>query len=238
MIARTVALGYPVFACLAVMALQSDCRAQEPVAATAVPFSTVVRLAPENTRIEFVGTHVGEDPKPRLGGFSKFEGLLGVDPEKKQVTSFDLELQIGSIWTEFDNLTRHLMNEDFFETDKYPSARFRSSRILNLQNGTCNVVGQLTLHGQTAEVTFPASYRFEEGGLVLTAQFFLDRTAFGMDKMTDGVEKMVSINLMVGSPTRSAASSDGNGAGSGDKASSTEEIPEGTTVTIKLPHMT
>jgi|GEM_PF-2200824 len=217
----------------------AELSAQSPAAESSpVPYQTVVNLAPENTRIEFVGTHVGDDPKPRLGGFSKFEGMIGVDLDKKQVTSIQVEMQIGSIWTEFDNLTAHLMNPDFFETEKFPSARFKSTKIMTLQNGTCNVAGQLTLHGKTSEVMFPASYKLEESGLVLTAQFFLDRTAFGMDKMTDGVEKMVSINVIVGSPTKSAESASGNGSGKGEQASTETPMPEGTKITIKLPHMT
>ncbi len=225
--------------------------AQQPATATAaastpVPFQTVVRIAPANTRIEFVGTHVGDDPKPRLGGFSVFEGLIGVDPEKQQITSMDIGIEIGSVWTEFDKLTMHLANADFFETEKFPAARFRSTKVTTLQNGTCNVAGELTLHGQTAEIMFPASYRMSENGLELNAQFFLDRTLFGMDKMTDGVEKMVSVNLVVGSPTKSAESSDGNGSGSSDRqasqsgsAGNDSAAPmTSKTVTVNLPNMT
>ncbi len=224
---------------LALAASPAGLLAQEPAAETTpVPFQTVVNIAPENTRIEFVGTHVGDEPKPRLGGFSKFEGMIGIDLDKKNVTSIDVEMQIGSIWTEFDNLTAHLMNADFFETEKFPSARFKSTKVMNLQNGTCNVVGELTLHGTTSEIMFPASYKVEESGLVLNAQFFLDRTKFSMDKMTDGVEPMVSINVIVGSPTKSAASAEGNGSKSGEESTIEAETSKGKTISISLPNMT
>lgn len=202
-----------------------------------VGFESVARISPENTKVEFVGTHVGDEPKPRLGGFSEFAGIIGVDTASEQVTSIQVAFQIGSIWTEFDDLTKHLMNEDFFEESDFPAARFVSTSVTTLQDGMCNVVGNLTLHGVTSEIRFPANYRFEDTGLVLTAQFFLDRTEFGMDQMTSGVENMVSLNVVVGEPTAPRASQAGHGGDSDDQASADEAMAERVLVSVALPHM-
>ena len=231
------------FLTFALLLIPLDANAQEsateietnPVAIESVDGKKVARLEPANTRIEFVGTHVGDDPKPRLGGFKTFEGMVGVQDGKP--VSVSVEMKISSIWTEFDNLTKHLMNEDFFEEDKFSSANFNSTSINVLGDGNCTIVGELTLHGTSSAIEFPAKYTVSEKGLVLSADFKIDRTDFGMDKMTDGVEKEVSLNVVVGQATRGVESSDGNGSEKSDDQTSTETPMESVTVKINLPNM-
>lgn len=168
---------------------------------TPVAIAESVQISPANTSIHFIGTHVGDEPKPRLGGFSKFGGTLEVDPMRKVPTSLMLEVEMGSVWTQFDKLTAHLKNPDFFEVSKYPKAQFKSSEITIGSDGKCKIAGQFTLHGTTGPLSFPATVRMDDSGMLLMAEFQLDRAQFGMDKMLEGVEKLVSIQLVVGKPT-------------------------------------
>ena len=43
-----------------------------------------ITLSPDNTKIEFVGTHVGTKPDPRVGSFAKFAGKMEVDAAAKR----------------------------------------------------------------------------------------------------------------------------------------------------------
>jgi polyisoprenoid-binding protein YceI len=199
-----------VFILLAVCFQQPLMSQNETAVPNPVKSQPMVVVGPENSRVEFIGTHVGDDPRPRLGGFREFRGYVGLNPEKTAVDSLSLSFDMNSIWTEFDNLTSHLKTADFFETASYPTAQFVSSRVVNLPNGGCNIQGQLTLHGQTTGISIPASYEINPQGLKLTAQFFLDRTEFGMDKMLEGVEKLVSVQFTVGQPDRKQAEGDAN----------------------------
>lgn len=179
---------------------------QESDNSAPVPAQSIVILGPENSRVEFVGTHVGDDPKPRLGGFKSFRGMVILDSSATNLQSIEMTFEIGSIWTEFDKLTSHLMNADFFEQQKFPQAVFRSTQIAAVGGDRCNVKGELNLHGQSAEISFPARFQISDKGLILSSEFLLDRTRFEMDKMTDGVEKDVSITFTVGVPDRSTLS--------------------------------
>lgn len=85
-----------------------------------VPVESVVFLAPSNSRISFVGTHVGDDPKPRLGGFANFYGQVKIDPSNSTITSIGIDIQVDSVWTEFAKLTAHLKNADFFRRGEVP----------------------------------------------------------------------------------------------------------------------
>ena len=46
-----------------------------------------VALTPQNTTIQFVGTHTGDEPNPRTGYFTKFTGELAIDEASKTLLS-------------------------------------------------------------------------------------------------------------------------------------------------------
>jgi len=211
----------------------SGVQAQE--AAKPVAVQSAVILSPANSYISFVGIHVGDDPKPRLGGFEDFFGYVTVDANSKSVTGMYLEINVDSVWTEYAKLTGHLKNEDFFETDKFPRAKFVSTSVKNNEAGECQVTGNLMLHGQTKEITFPASYSLD-GGLVLSSEFKLDRSMFGMDKMLSGVAALVSMKFEIGKKTSPKAQQGGHG-GKKKKQSKTETKTKTQQVSLKLPNM-
>jgi len=194
---------------------QGQTKAQENAqeTTTPVPIRSVVLLAPSNSRISFVGIHVGDDPKPRLGGFKQFQGYAVVDADKSSVISISMDINVDSVWTQFKKLTEHLKNADFFDTAKFPTAKFDSTEIRMTGKGQCTITGNLTLHGQTKEISTPAKYRFENGGLVLATKFKLDRSQFGMDQMLSGVDKMVEVEISIGqktTPSKAEPSRGGN----------------------------
>lgn len=165
--------------------------------------ASAAKIGPKNTRIEFVGLHTGDDPKPRLGGFQKFDGVLVVD--SGVLKGISVEIEVDSIWTEFDKLTQHLQAADFLNVKEFPTAKFASTKIVPTDKpGQVKVTGLLTLHGTESEITFPAKVAITNEGLVLKSKFELDRTLFGMTDHADGVEKLVSVKVVVGQPTKGA----------------------------------
>ncbi len=225
----------------------------QPQSVTPVPFQNgVATLGPQNSKIEFVGIHVGEKPDPRLGGFEKFKGSvkLGAD---KSVQAIMLEIDVNSIWTQFDKLTAHLKNSDFFETDKFGMAKFVSSSITPA-SGTLQIKGTLELHGVAKEISFPVQGKLDDAGILMKGEFKLDRTMFGMDKMTSGVDKSVSVKFVVGEKTSPSKAMPGPGTtkktdskgseskgsgnkGSDAKGSGSKEAPELSSVSLSAPNM-
>lgn len=196
----------------------------------------IVEISAENTSVEFVGTHVGDDPRPRLGGFKEFTGTIELNEDDTKIRSIQVEFKIESIWTEFDNLTKHLMNSDFFEADEYPSASFVSKDISTANNeGVVTVTGDLTMHGTTGEMSFECQPHIADGAMTLHGKFTIDRTKFGMDKMTGGVEPMVSIEVNVGLKSEPRKSASGNG--SDQEQAAEEEMAMTALVVLNLPNM-
>lgn len=228
--------------CLAAVALSlaTPAAAQDPAqsGSAARIESGTIPIHPETTSIEFTGTHVGDDPLPRLGGFTNFQGTLEVDEAAGSIKSIVVEFDMHSIWTEFDKLTTHLKNADFLEVEKFPEARFVSTSIEPDGEHTVKITGELTLHGTTREISFPGKYEIDGGHLVLDCRFTIDRTRFGMDQMTSGVEAVVSLEVIVGKPNNPRTSQDGNGSKKRTKDPVDKSLPDTTLVSLYLPHMT
>ena len=199
----------------------------------------VAKIDASNTAIQFVGTHVGDEPKPRLGGFKEFSGTIQINSEDNSIQGMTLEINVNSLWTQFDNLTAHLKNADFFEVEEHDSAKFESTGVEVDQLGKTNVVGNLTLHGTTKEIRFPVEATVNEIGVSLRSEFQINRVMFGMDKMTSGVEKVVSLTFVVGHQTVVVAEGDENPlvVREEEDEEAPKEDPNATEVTLKLPNM-
>ena len=160
----------------------------------------VAVLTPENTKIQFVGTHSPpKQPDPRTGGFAKFEGKAQVDPAAKKLLAVNVDIQTASLFTGIDKLTTHLKSGDFFEVREHPTAKFESSKITTEEGGKATITGSLTLHGVTKEISFPATVQISDEGLALKSEFSIDRTEFGMT--FKGVENKVDMTVVIGEKT-------------------------------------
>ena len=160
-------------------------------------------LTPDNTSIGFVGTHVGPAPNPRTGGFAQFTGTAEVDLAGKTLKSASVEIKTDSLWTQISPLTNHLKSPDFFDTQKHPTAQFATKGLAPISDkpGEFRMTGTLTLLGKTKELSFPVKLNIGDGGLTLAGSFTLDRTDFGMDRVQDKVQKLVTVTLAIGKKT-------------------------------------
>jgi polyisoprenoid-binding protein YceI len=159
-----------------------------------------IQLSPENTKIQFVGTHVGPkpDPQARVGTFKEFTGQAVLGSDSQPLESVSLDIQAGSLETQMGKLNNHLNTEDFLDTRSHPTITFRSKSISKGEQGKAQIVGDLTLHGVTKEVTIPADVTVNGGAPSLKAEFTIDRTEYGMDRMLDRVNKEVDITVTIG----------------------------------------
>jgi polyisoprenoid-binding protein YceI len=102
----------------------------------------------------------------------------------------------------------HITNADFFEVDKYAKARFVSTNVERVADGSYAVTGDLTIKGVTRPVSFTAKPAADGGSLQATLE--IDRTAYGIvygSKGQVGSEKdwfihdafTITVNLLYGS---------------------------------------
>jgi polyisoprenoid-binding protein YceI len=164
-------------------------------AATAAAAGRQVTLSPENTLVQFVGTHADpKKPAPRTGKFNKFTGTI--THVNADVKSIKVDIDTASLSTEIDKLTNHLKSADFFNVNEHPKATFTSTKIEPAGDGKVNITGDLTLLGKTQSISFPATISTDDK-FSLKAAFKIDRTRFGMDYGTDSVLKEVDMSITV-----------------------------------------
>jgi polyisoprenoid-binding protein YceI len=186
-----------------------DTSAAAPAAETGKTSEAGVRtvpIAPENTTITFIGTHAPGAKDPRTGTFQKFSGTADIDAAKNQINSLSIEIDTTSLKAEHEEpgkavqLTNHLKNPEFLDVEQYPTAKFESTKIEHGPDGAHTVTGNLTLHGVTKEITFPAKAEMIRFVMIFTAEFEIDRMDFGVgdSEAGKGVERQVKIKVKLG----------------------------------------
>jgi polyisoprenoid-binding protein YceI len=82
-----------------------------------------------------------------------------------------------SMWADDDRLTKHLKSPDFFDVESLPEAIFESTAIEATEAGY-TVTGNLTLHGVTKSISFPAQMEIAPDRVTAQAEFFVKRFDF------------------------------------------------------------
>jgi polyisoprenoid-binding protein YceI len=87
------------------------------------------------------------------GQFDKFAGTITADGTDPASASIDATIDTSSIDTRSADRDADLKGANFLDVAKYPTMTFKSKKIEAAGPGKFNVIGDLTLHGVTKEVT-------------------------------------------------------------------------------------
>jgi polyisoprenoid-binding protein YceI len=153
-----------------------------------------------HTRVDFSWTHFGFSHP--MGRFDKFEGDFRFDPADPTKSTVSVTIPIDSIDTGVAKLDAHLKSPDFFDTARYPTATFKSTRVeANGEHGL-KVTGDLTLHGVTRPVVFdvvvnrigphPMGGRAAAG---FDATTTIKRSDFGISNYVPNVSDEIAISI-------------------------------------------
>jgi polyisoprenoid-binding protein YceI len=120
------------------------------------------------------------------GTFNKLSGTV-VDSPDLSKASVQVTIDAGSIDTRVAMRDEDLRSDHFFDVAKYPAVTFQSKRVESAGAGKLKVIGDLTMHGVTKELTLDVDgptppIKDPKGtshrGLSATAT--LSRAAYGM----------------------------------------------------------
>jgi polyisoprenoid-binding protein YceI len=127
--------------------------------------------------VGFVGRKLTDDHEGSFGGLEGTAQLKGYRPSELKVT-----IQTASVSSDHPKLTNHLKGADFFNTAKYPTARFASTKIRPGGEGaaTHTITGELSLLAVTKRITFPATIVVTDAGATGLAEFKINRKDFGI----------------------------------------------------------
>lgn len=123
------------------------------------------------------------------GTIAEMRGTLTIDEAQPANSSVEVEFDAASLSTRSTQRDEHLRSPDFLDVAQFPTLSFRSTRIegARMEAGhSFRVVGDLTIHGVTREVTLDATFegsgRDPWGGdrVSFSAQTKIDRREFGL----------------------------------------------------------
>jgi polyisoprenoid-binding protein YceI len=146
----------------------------EPAAA-----HVMINFDESSGKVGFVGAKVTGSHE---GSFEKFKGTLHIIEAKPESSKVEVDIDMNSLIIEPAKLKGHLLSEDFFASEKFPTAKFVSTSLVPIKGkpGSFDVTGQLTLHGKTNEIKFPAVVAASATASGIKTEFAINRKDFGI----------------------------------------------------------
>ena len=122
---------------------------------TAPTTTTTFAIDKAHSEIQFQVRHLITKVR---GHFAEFDGAVTFDEAQPERSVATLTINAASINTSEADRDKHLRSADFFAVDQHPTLTFKSRRVTRTGPNTFDVVGDLTIHGVSKEITLPVTY--------------------------------------------------------------------------------
>ncbi len=178
------------------------------VLALATAISAPAFAAPETYVIDsthtfprFSYSHFGLSKQ--LSRFDKTSGTIVLDKEAK-TGSVDIVIDTKSVDTGFEVFNGHIQGADFLDTATYPTATFKSTKVVFKGDAPTEVQGNLTIKGVTKPVTLTVTSfvamphpMLQKDAIGANATTVIKRTDFNAGKYAPNVGDDVTIDIAV-----------------------------------------
>jgi polyisoprenoid-binding protein YceI len=166
-------------------------------AATAPGAGALYSITPQNSKVEWTGSKVTGSHGGSFAAFSGTISLVGGAVDKSRVT---VDIDTTSLTSTPDKLVQHLKSPDFFGVEQFPKATFASTAIKagGDKGAAFQVTGNLTFHGVTKSISFPANITVAADAVNADASFSINRKDFNLNypgKVDDLIRDDVLITL-------------------------------------------
>jgi polyisoprenoid-binding protein YceI len=156
------------------------------------------KIDPAHSTIAFRVRHMLGTAK---GKFSKFSGTIVVDREHPEQSSVNVKIAASSIDTGITKRDDHLRGE-LFDVAKYPEITFKSRRVKQTGANSGQIVGDLTMHGVTREITLNVQLDSNAGTRWRVTTAPLRRSEFGLvfsksAEMMSGIADDVAVDIEI-----------------------------------------
>jgi polyisoprenoid-binding protein YceI len=109
----------------------------------------------QHASIQFKISHLGYSWM--IGRFNDFDGSFSYDEKDKAASKISVTVNTKSIDSNHAERDKHLRSDDFLDVEKYPQAKFESTKYTEGADGKATLIGNLTLHGVTKKVKVAVS---------------------------------------------------------------------------------
>ena len=127
------------------------------------------------------------------GLFRNVQGSIVFDPANPASSSLNVELKANSVFTNNKQRDGHIKGPDFLNARQFPVLSFKSTRVKEIEKGSYQVSGELTIRGVTKPLTITVehvgssaipNFGYRVG---FTTQFTFNRRDFQVNYGTDYV---------------------------------------------------
>jgi polyisoprenoid-binding protein YceI len=188
--------------------------------AVAPAAADVWQIDPAHSAAQFSVTHLMISTV--RGEFGKMSGTIEYDGKDVASIKADATIDATTINTHEEKRDGHLKSPDFFDVAKYPTITFKSKKVVPGAGGAFQLVGDLTIHGVTKEVTLDVTGPSKvikgmrgESRVAASATTKINRQDFGVKwnanlggsdvVVSDTVAITLDIEAMTAPPTPAAA---------------------------------
>ena len=90
------------------------------------------------------------------GKFGTYDAAIVTEEDNFENASIEFSADINSVDTNNADRDTHLKSADFFDADNHPKLTFKATSFSKISEGNYELVGDLSLRGETKSVKFPA----------------------------------------------------------------------------------
>jgi polyisoprenoid-binding protein YceI len=165
-------------------------------------YATTYTLEPDYTQGVFRWNHLGfSSPAAQ---FAQGVGTLEFDQADPSRSSVTVTIPLGSLYTGVPALDDDFRSTDFFDTARFPTATFRSTRVEKLAAADqLKVTGDLNLHGVTKPIVLDVMVvkvgtnpRSNLPTIGFDAKTSLKRSDFGLGKYVPQVGDEIQMHII------------------------------------------
>ncbi|MBM4392905.1 MAG: YceI family protein [Deltaproteobacteria bacterium] len=167
--------------------VETPAPAPAPPVETPAPAGAALAIDPARSSISAKGAKI---TKTHDINFPEFSGSLKVEGDK--LAGVEVVVKMAALVSDSEKLTGHLKNQDFFSVDTMPESKF----VGTVADGA--VTGDLTLHGVTKQLSFPATVSIDATTVSAETEFTINRQDFGVSypgKPDDLIQDSVVIKV-------------------------------------------
>jgi polyisoprenoid-binding protein YceI len=136
---------------------------------------TTYKIDSQKSKITWFGKKVTGSHN---GTVNLAEGNLTTNGKKITGGTFTIDMTSLKDADANGRLENHLKSDDFFSTEKFPTATLVTSKIESTGGDQYAVKGILTIKGIANEIEFPATIKVSKGQVSAQAKIIVDRTKF------------------------------------------------------------
>lgn len=160
------------------------------------------KIDPNHTAAQFSVRHMGISTV--RGAFTKVSGTADYDPASPAKASVEVTIEAASVDTRVEMRDNDLRSPNYFDVAKFPTITFKSKSAQAAGEGKLKLVGDLTIHGVTKEVTLDVEgpskpFNDPRGNTHVgaSASTTIKRTDFGVGSSNPMVGEDITITIDV-----------------------------------------